>query len=126
MGEKSILPVRGTSVELTQHIIAEMNPGNELSDAGCPRSSRALQWLWRFIFYRYRLTGGALRQVKLGEFGPLTLRATRVELTKRRLERERGFDPQREKLASAVLIERNAHRDSPRCAGQSLRCLKVA
>jgi hypothetical protein len=107
MSKKPILPVHRKPVELTRHIIAEMKPGDELSDAGCPGLRVRCNGSARVFFYRYRLAGGTLRQIKLGEFGPLTLPAARVELTKRRLERERGSDPQEEKKKARELPEQN-------------------
>lgn len=48
----------------------------------------------RVFFYRYRARDGALREVKLDEFGPMTLAEVRKALGRLKLERERGFAPQ--------------------------------
>src|SRR3990172_7290525 len=51
----------------------------------------------RVFFYRYRARDGALREIKLGEFGPMTPAEARKALGRLKLERERGADPQMEK-----------------------------
>src|SRR3569832_2081 len=79
-------------------IIAAMQPGEELGDAACPGlRTRATSKGDKVFFYRYRAADGALRQIKVGQFGPLTLAAARKQVEKLRLEREQGVDPQAEK-----------------------------
>lgn len=97
MLQKPIPVERARPVQLTRQIIADMKPGQELSDANCVGLRVRCNESARVFFYRYRLAGGGLRQIKLGEFGPLTLPAARHELARRRLEREQGTDPQEEK-----------------------------
>jgi hypothetical protein len=84
-------------VPLTPGIIADMKPGGERADAKCAGLRVRCTSSARVFFYRYRARDGALRQIKLGEFGPLTLAAARVEVAKKRLQREQGVDPQIEK-----------------------------
>lgn len=48
----------------------------------------------KVFFYRYRSRDGALRKMKLGEVGPLTLSKARDAALRKRLEREQGKDPQ--------------------------------
>ena len=83
---------------LTPAIIAAMTPGVELSDPDhrglrvrCTGSGT------KTFFYRYRAADGALKQIKLGEFGAMTLAGARAALAKKKLEREQGVDPQLEK-----------------------------
>ncbi len=84
-------------IPLTRQIIADMKPGEELADPENPGLRVRCTDSARVFFYRYRSTDGALRQIKLGEFGALTLAGARTELAKRRLAREQGVDPQIEK-----------------------------
>jgi integrase len=82
---------------LTRQIISQLRPGDETSDAACPGLRVRCTDTAKVFFYRYRLASGELRQIKLGEFGAMTLPAARNELARRRLEREQGIDPQEEK-----------------------------
>ena len=95
-------PKLGTSA-LTASIIAAMQPGEELADPATPglrvrcgapgadgKSSRV-------FFYRYRDTADALRQIKLGEFGPMTLSGARAAHGEEKAKLTRGGDPQGEK-----------------------------
>jgi hypothetical protein len=82
---------------LTRQIISQLKPGDETSDAACPGLRVRCTDTAKVFFYRYRLASGELRQIKLGEFGAMTLPAARNELARRRLEREQGIDPQEEK-----------------------------
>ncbi|MFZ5558850.1 MAG: tyrosine-type recombinase/integrase [Pseudomonadota bacterium] len=62
------------------------------------RTARALLGFGKKVFfYRYRGRDGALRQIRLGDFGPLTLAKARDAALKKRLERDQGKDPQLEK-----------------------------
>ncbi len=49
------------------------------------------------FFYRDRASDGALREIKLGQFGPMTLAEARKALGRLKLERESGVDPQLQK-----------------------------
>jgi Arm domain-containing DNA-binding protein len=51
----------------------------------------------RVFFYRYRAQDGALREIRLGDVGALTLTKARDAALKRRLQRDQGKDPQLEK-----------------------------
>lgn len=51
----------------------------------------------KVFFYRYRSQDGALREIILGDVGPLTLAKARDAAMKKRLERQQGIDPQLEK-----------------------------
>lgn len=82
---------------LTSAIIAAMLPGVELSDPDHPGLRIRCNASSKVFFYRYRASDGALRQIKLGEFGAMTLAAARSALQKKKLERESGVDPQIEK-----------------------------
>lgn len=83
---------------LTAAIVADMAPGEERGDAQVPglrvRSSSTGK---KVFFYRYRSQDGALREIILGEVGPLTLAKARDAALKKRLERQQGKDPQLEK-----------------------------
>jgi len=83
---------------LTAAIIAYMKPGEERADAQCPGLRvRCLASGQKVFFYRYRGRDGALRQIRLGDFGPLTLAKARDAALRKRLERDQGKDPQLEK-----------------------------
>ena len=73
-----------------------MTPGDELSDPEHPGLRVRCTSSAKVFFYRYRL-GGGLKEIKLGEFGAMTLAAARTELSKQKLDREKGIDPQAEK-----------------------------
>lgn len=82
---------------LTPRIIADLRAGDECADPDYPGLRVRRTNAARVFFYRYRATDGALREIKLGEFGPMTLAEARKALGRLKLERERGFDPQLEK-----------------------------
>ncbi|SEI96530.1 tyrosine-type recombinase/integrase [Paraburkholderia diazotrophica] len=83
---------------LTPGIIAAMTPGVELADRSNPGLRvRCNASGTKTFFYRYRAQDGGLRQIKLGEFGAMTLAGARSALQKKKLEREQGIDPQKEK-----------------------------
>jgi integrase len=83
---------------LTAAIIAYMKPGEERADAQCAGLRvRCLGSGGKVFFYRYRARDGALRQIRLGDFGPLTLAKARDAALRKRLERDQGKDPQLEK-----------------------------
>lgn len=84
--------------ELTRRIIADLKPGQERGDKGCPGLRVRCTAAGVKVFdYRYIALDGALRQVKLGEFGPLTLNDARALAITKRVERDRGNDPKEEK-----------------------------
>ncbi len=83
---------------LTAAIIAYMQAGEERGDAQCAGLRvRCLASGLKVFFYRYRARDGALREIRLGEVGPLTLGKARDAVARKRLEREQGKDPQLEK-----------------------------
>jgi integrase len=83
---------------LTAVIIADMKAGEERGDAQCAGLRvRCLASGQKIFFYRYRARDGALREIRLGEVGPLTLAKARDAALRKRLEREQGKDPQLEK-----------------------------
>ena len=82
---------------LTPRIIADMRAGDECGDPDHPGLRVRRTNAARVFFYRYRATDGALREIKLGEFGPMTLAEARKALGRLKLERERGVDPQLQK-----------------------------
>ena len=83
---------------LTAAIIADMAPGEERGDAQAPGLRvRCSATGKKVFFYRYRSQDGALREIILGDVGPLTLAKARDAAMKKRLERQQGKDPQLEK-----------------------------
>jgi hypothetical protein len=66
----------------------------------------------KVFFYRYRSQDGALREIILGDVGPLTLAKARDAALKKRLERQQGKDPQLEKRKAReeAMRERAAER----------------
>ncbi|MGQ0543840.1 MAG: tyrosine-type recombinase/integrase [Betaproteobacteria bacterium] len=83
---------------LTAAIIADMAPGEERGDAQVPGLRvRCSATGKKVFFYRYRSQDGALREIILGDVGPLTLAKARDAAMKKRLERQQGIDPQLEK-----------------------------
>lgn len=83
---------------LTAAIIAYMKPGEERGDAQCAGLRvRCLASGQKVFFYRYRGRDGALREIRLGQVGPLTLAKARDAALRKRLERDQGIDPQLEK-----------------------------
>ena len=91
-------PIPKKPQPLTAGIIADMEPGEERGDAQCPglrvRCSASGK---KVFFYRYRSKDGALREIRLGDVGPLTLAKARDAALKKRVERDQGKDPQLEK-----------------------------
>ena len=75
----------------------------------------------RVFFYRYRARNGALRELKLGEFGPTTLAEARKALGRLKLERERGFDPQLEKRQ--ICAEARRQREAEKLARSTVEKL---
>jgi integrase len=82
---------------LTPRIIADLRAREECGDPDHPGLRVRRTNAARVFFYRYRARDGALREIKLGEFGPMTLAEARKALGRVKLERERGADPQMEK-----------------------------
>lgn len=71
------------------------------------------------LFNRYRAQGGALREILLGDVGPLTLAKARDAALKKRLERQQGRDPQLEKRKAReeALREREAEHQAAYMVG---------
>ncbi|MDR5743285.1 tyrosine-type recombinase/integrase [Caballeronia sp. LZ029] len=91
-------PEKAARPTLTPAIIAAMQPGVELSDPDYPGLRvRCTGSGAKTFFYRYRGADGGLRQIKLGEFGAMTLAGARKALSVKKQEREQGIDPQMEK-----------------------------
>jgi integrase len=91
-------PIPSKPEPLTAAIIAYMQPGEERADGQCAGLRvRCLGSGKKVFFYRYRARDEALREIKLGEVGPLTLAKARLAVGRKRLEREQGKDPQLEK-----------------------------
>ena len=82
---------------LTPRIIADMRSGDECADPDYAGLRVRRTNAARVFFYRYRASDSALREIKLGEFGPMTLAEARKALGRLKLERERGVDPQLQK-----------------------------
>ena len=91
-------PILKKPEPLTAAIIADMQPGEERGDAQCPglrvRCSASGR---KVFFYRYRSKDGGLREIRLGDVGPLTLAKARDAALRKRVERDQGKDPQLEK-----------------------------
>jgi hypothetical protein len=99
---------------LTSQIIAGLAAGEERGDGGCPGLRvRAGTSKVKVFFYRYRARDGALREIKLGEFGDvLTLAKARKAVLAKRVELGQGRDPQLEKRrerAEAILARKTQH-----------------
>ena len=95
MSEK---PILRKPEPLTAAIISYMEPGEERGDARCPGLRvRCLATGNKVFFYRYRAQDGALREIRLGDVGALTLAKARDAASKKRLQRDQGKDPQLEK-----------------------------
>lgn len=96
-------PIPRKPEPLTAAIIADMQPGEERGDAQCAglrvRCSASGK---KVFFYRYRSKDGALREIRLGDVGPLTLAKARDAALKKRVERDQGKDPQLEKRKERV------------------------
>ena len=83
---------------LTAAIIADMKPGDERGDAQCAGLRVRYQTSRKKVFfYRYRAQDNALREIRLGEVGLLTLVKARDAAMRKRLERDQGKDLQLEK-----------------------------
>ena len=96
-------PTLKTPQPLTAAIIAYMKPGEERGDAQCAGLRvRCLASGQKVFFYRYRARDGALREIRLGQVGPLTLAKARDAALRKRLERDQGKDPQLEKRKQKV------------------------
>jgi hypothetical protein len=68
---------------LTAAIIADMTPGEEHGDAQVPGLRvRCSATGKKVFFYRYRSQDPALREITLGDVGPLTLAKARAWLQK--------------------------------------------
>ena len=96
-----------------------MQAGEERGDAQCAGLRvRCLASGQKVFFYRYRARDGALREIRLGEVGPLTLTKARDAVARKRLEREQGKDPQLEKRKEReqATRERLAQRQATRAA----------
>ena len=100
-------PIPKKPEPLTAAIIAEIQSGEERGDAQCPglrvRCSMSGK---KVFFYRYRSKDGALREIRLGDVGPLTLAKARDAALKKRVERDQGKDPQLEKRKERVEARR--------------------
>lgn len=93
---------------LTRSIIAQMVLGEEMSDADC-RGLRVRRTKTACVFfYRYRAADGALRQIKLGEFGVMSIPAARAEVSKRRQQLLQGTDPQLERRNTRATVRQRA------------------
>jgi integrase len=78
---------------LTPRIISDMRPGDERGDTDYPGLRVRRTNAARVFFHRYRSLDGALREIKLGEFGAMTLAEARKALGRLKLDREKGIDP---------------------------------
>lgn len=104
-----------SSSPLTPAIITAMTPKMELADRDNPGLRvRCNASGTKTFFYRYRAPDGALRQIKLGEFGAMTLAGARSALQKKKLEREQGVDPQaaKRKARADAVRAREARRSA--------------
>lgn len=90
---------------LTAPIIAAMRPGEELADPKAPGLRVRCGTSAKVFFYRYRDKAGALRQIKLGEFGSMTLSGAREALNEERAKLTRGGDPQDVKRQERALAK---------------------
>lgn len=101
--DKKPIPKRPPEV-LTPAIIAAMTPAEERGDAKTPglRVRCLSDGKTKVFHYRYRDDAGALRQIKIGQLGPLTLEAARKRVLELKVERHRGHDPQAEKKARSA------------------------
>jgi len=82
---------------LTPPIIADLRAGEECVDPEHPGLRVRRTNAATVSFYRYRAPVEALREIKLGELGPMTLAHARKALG--RLKLERGVNPQLQKHA---------------------------
>lgn len=98
---------RRTPEVLTPAIIAAMTPGEERGDAETPglRVRCLTDGKTKVFYYRYRDDAGALRQIKIGKLGPVTLQAARKRVAELKVDRSRGIDPQAEKRARVAIAK---------------------
>lgn len=116
----TLKPTPGKPAPLTAAIIADMRPGEERGDPQVPGLRvRCSATGKKVFFYRYRAQGGALREILLGDVGPLTLARARDAALKKRLERQQGRDPQLEKRKAReeAAREREAERQAAYTVG---------
>jgi hypothetical protein len=106
---------------LTPRIIADMRPGDEFGDPDHPGLRVRRTNAARVFFYRYRASDAALREIKLGEFGPMTLAEARKALGRLKVERERGVDPQLQK--QQVRTEARRKREAEKLASYTVENL---
>lgn len=91
-------PVLKRPEPLTAAIIADLRAGEERGDAQWPGLRVRCTSTGRKVFFcRYRAQGGALRDIRLGDAGPLTLAKACAAALKMRVERDQGKYPQFEK-----------------------------
>jgi hypothetical protein len=102
---------------LAAAIISQMKSGQERGDCWC----RGLRVRWlaggtKVFSYRYRATDNSLREIRLREFGALTLARARETVAIQRQEREGGRDPQfqRRKELQTLPSGRNTIPSPPR------------
>jgi hypothetical protein len=106
-------PIPKKPQPLTAAIIADMAAGEERGDAQAPGLRvRCTSTGKKVFFYCYRSQDRALREIILGDVGPLTLAKARDAAMKKRLERQQGKDPQLEKRKAReeAMREREAER----------------
>ena len=75
---------------LSPRIIADLRSGDECADPDYPGLRERRTNAARVFFCRFRASDGPLREIKLGEFGPMILAEARGALGRLKLERERG------------------------------------
>lgn len=98
-----------------------MRSGDEYGDPDYPGLRIRRTNAARVFFHRYRARDGALREIKLGEFGPMTLAEARKALGRLKLERERGVDPQLQK--QQVRTEARRQREAEKLASYTVEKL---
>jgi len=98
-----------------------MRSGDECGDPDYPGLRIRRTNAARVFFHRYRARDGALREIKLGEFGPMTLAEARKALGRLKLERERGVDPQLQK--QQVRTEARRQREAEKLASYTVEKL---
>ena len=103
-----------TKTEISPLAIKALKPASEIADPAHPGLRVRGTSRGQTFFYRYRDPAGRLREIKLGEFGPLTLAEARKELARVKLARERGVDPQEEKRKARDAARRARASDNAR------------